>query len=203
MYRNPWFTLVIGLMVGLVLGYVFAERQTIPPAPTQAPQPGQGTEGNLPEGHPPIQGGEMAGFEDERLAQQAAELQQMLAQNPEDHRIMVALGNLYFDAERWHESRIWYERSLEFEAHDPNVITDLAVVYRSLGQPETALSILDRAIASTPAHWQAWYNKVIVLHFDLHRHEDAAEALQRLEEIAQTDPSVPDLAQLKGEVLDS
>ena len=31
MFKNPWVTLVIGLMVGLALGYVFAERQPIPP----------------------------------------------------------------------------------------------------------------------------------------------------------------------------
>ena len=31
MYRNPWLTLILGLMVGLVIGYVLAEQQPVPP----------------------------------------------------------------------------------------------------------------------------------------------------------------------------
>jgi tetratricopeptide (TPR) repeat protein len=199
-HKNPWFTLILGLMVGLVLGYVFAERQSIPPAQTMARQtaPG-GQQGGLPEGHPPVEvtGG---GEEEQRLAQQAAELQQMLAQTPGDPRLMVALGNLYFDAGRWQNARLWYERSLEIEGDDPNVVTDLAVVYRNLKQPDRALELLDRAIGTFPTHWQSWYNKVVVLHFDLHRHDEAVQALDRLRAIAATDPQVPDLSQLEAEV---
>jgi tetratricopeptide (TPR) repeat protein len=203
MHRNPWFTLVLGVMIGLVLGYLFAERQAIPPASSQARQTAQGADDGLPEGHPPIPAGSSSDVANPRVAQHAAELQQMLAQSPDDHRIMVALGNLYYDAERWQEARIWYERSLEIEAHDPDVFTDLAVVYRRLGQPETSLQFLDRAIAVNADHWQAWYNRVIVLHFDLHRHDEANGAFRRLESIARDNPAVPDLSQLKGQLHDS
>jgi tetratricopeptide (TPR) repeat protein len=203
MHRNPWFTLVLGVMIGLVLGYLFAERQTIPPASSQSRQMAQGAGDGLPAGHPPIPAGGGSDLADPQLAQRAAELQQMLAQSPNDHRIMVALGNLYFDAGRWQESRLWYERSLEIEARDPDVITDLGVVYRKLGQPETAIQLLDRAIEVKADHWQAWYNKVIVLHFDLHRHEEAVETFGRLESIARDNPAVPDLEQLRSELQDS
>jgi tetratricopeptide (TPR) repeat protein len=190
-------------MVGLVLGYVFAERQPIPPAKAMARAAAQaGQQGGLPDGHPPIEASG-DGQQDQRLAQQAAELQQMLAQTPGDPRLMVALGNLYFDAARWQNARLWYERSLEIEGGDPNVITDLAVVYRNLEQPEASLELLDRAIAITPDHWQAWYNKIVVLHFDLHRHDEAAQALARLKAIAESNSEVPDLAPLESEVLGS
>ena len=45
MQRNPWFTLVVGIIAGLVLGYLLAERQTIPPAKAMVRQPGAGPEG--------------------------------------------------------------------------------------------------------------------------------------------------------------
>ena len=32
------------------------------------------------------------------------------------------------------------------------------------------------AIAVDSGHWQAWYNKVVVYQFDLHQHDDAADA---------------------------
>ena len=39
MFKNPWFMLVIGVIVGLVVGYSLAEMQSVPPARTmQAPQ---------------------------------------------------------------------------------------------------------------------------------------------------------------------
>ena len=202
MFKNPWFTLVIGLMIGLVLGYVFAERQTVPPAKAlgaQAPAAQQG----LPDGHPPIEatGQQGGGAEAARLAQQAAELESALSQTPDDPRLMVALGNLYFDGGRWTDSRLWYERAIEAGGGDPNVMTDLAVVYRNLQQPERSLQLLDEALEMSPDHWQAVYNRVVVLHFDLHRHDEAAQAFQQLEEVAATNPEVPDLTALKTEVL--
>jgi tetratricopeptide (TPR) repeat protein len=200
MHRNPWFTLILGLMVGLVLGYVFAERQAVPSATTAARQAGAAAQSGLPEGHPPVDAG-AGGAEAQRLSQQAAELQRMLAQSPDDHRLMVALGNLYFDGGRWTEARMWYERSLELEAADPNVVTDLAVVHRNLQQPDRSLELLDQAIAMDAEHWQAYYNKVIVLQFDLHRHDEAAATLARLKEIAATNREVPDLSGLEAEVL--
>ena len=166
MHRNPWFTLIIGLMLGLVLGYVFAERQAVPPAAANPRSAGASAESGLPEGHPPVDT-DAGGAEAQRMSQQAAELQRMLAQSPDDPRLMVALGNLYFDAGRWTEARMWYERSLELDASDPNVLTDLAVAYRNLQQPDQSLDLLDQAIGLDREHWQAWYNKVIVLQFDL------------------------------------
>lgn len=96
---------------------------------------------------------------------------------------------------------MWYERSLELEAADPNVVTDLAVVHRNLQQPDRSLELLDQAIAMDAEHWQAYYNKVIVLQFDLHRHDEAAATLARLKEIAATNREVPDLSGLEAEVL--
>lgn len=196
MLQRGWFLFVIGLLIGVVLGYVLAELQTVPPPRVAAAPAGEA----LPAGHPPIPGGAGPSDADRALARQAQELQQLLAQNPDDARLMAALGNLYFDGGRWTDARTWYERAVENDRSDPNVLTDLAVVYRNLGQFDRALELLGESIAIEPDHWQAWYNRVVVLHFDLHRHDEAETALERLKEIRAGNPEVPDLTALEREV---
>jgi tetratricopeptide (TPR) repeat protein len=201
MHRNPWFTLILGLMVGVIVGYVLAERQPVPPAKAirlgLSPQvAAQGEE--LPEGHPPVDGASTA--DAQRLRQQVAEIEGLLAANPDDAGLMAAMGNLYFDASRWREAREWYEKSLQGSSGDPNVITDLAVVYRNLGEFERTIELLDQAIAIDSGHWQAWYNKVVVYQFDLHQHDDAADALKALQELKKSNSAIPDLSGLEKEV---
>lgn len=201
MHKNPWFMLVIGLMVGVVMGYVFAERQAIPPASAVVrPPAGAGAQGALPDGHPPIDATDGGAPEIQRLAAQVAQLEAELKRTPGDPRLMVALGNLYFDAGRWTEARLWYERAVEIDGGDPNVLTDLAVVYRNLKQPEKSLEILSTVQSAAPEHWQAWYNTVVVLHFDLHRHDEAKAAFERLKRLAASDSAVPDLSSLEAAV---
>jgi tetratricopeptide (TPR) repeat protein len=157
----------------------------------------------LPEGHPPVAGDGTEIARRQRLQQEAAELEALLAQSPDDPRLMVNLANLYYDAAQWANARVWYERALQTGEPDPDVITDLAVVYRNLEQPETALETLDRAIELAPEHWQAVYNRVVILHFDLHRHDEAVSSLERLKEIAAANPDVPDLSRLEQQVTGS
>jgi predicted Zn-dependent protease len=203
MHRNPWFTLIVGLMIGLALGYVLAERQPVPPSralaaarPPARPQ-GQG----MPEGHPPVQG--TAQQAADSLDQQAQRLKDMLAEKPDDPQLQTALGNLYFDAGRWAEARDAYEGAMKGRSDNPDLITDLAVAYRNLRQPERSLELLDRAVLIKPDHWQAWYNTVVVLHYDLKRHDQAVAALKRLQEIRRNGGPVPDLTGLERDVLGS
>jgi tetratricopeptide (TPR) repeat protein len=202
MYRNPWLTLVLGLMAGLVIGYVLAERQPIPPAKAIRlgldPQGAAQAEG-LPEGHPPIE--DASGADAQRLSQQVSEIEALLAADPDDAGLMAAMGNAYFDAGRWPEAREWYERALQVSPDDPNVRTDLAVVYRNLGRPQRAVELLDQAIAIDGSHWQAWYNKIVVYQFDLHEHDKAATALKTLQELKKSNSAIPDLSGLEREVL--
>jgi tetratricopeptide (TPR) repeat protein len=202
MYRNPWFTLVLGLMAGLIVGYVLAERQSVPPAKAIRlglnPQAAAQAE-ELPDGHPPVDGESGAGAQ--RLRQQVAEIEGLLAANPDDAGLLTAMGNVYFDASRWPEARDWYEKSLRVSSGDPNVITDLAVVHRNLGEHRRAIELLDQAIAINSGHWQAWYNKVVVYQFDLHEHDAAASALKTLQDLKKGNSAIPDLSGLEKEVL--
>lgn len=200
MHRNPWFTLILGLMAGLIIGYVLAERQSVPPAKAIRlglnPQAAQAEE--LPDGHPPVDAASGAGAQ--RLRQQVAEVEGLLAANPDDAGLLAAMGNIYFDASRWSEARDWYEKSLQVSSGDPNLLTDLAVVHRNLGEHQRAIELLDQAIAINSGHWQAWYNKVVVYQFDLHEHDAAADALKTLQELKKGNSAIPDLSGLEKEV---
>ena len=200
MFRNPWFMLILGLMVGLVFGYVFAERQPVPPAKALRAgiNPAQGGNEALPEGHPPVEGQSAAASQ--QLRQQVSEIEGLLTTNPDDPKLMAAMGNVYFDASLWNEARAWYERSLAIAPDDVDVRTDLAVAYRSLEQPQRTVELLDQVISASPEHWQAWYNKVVVYQFDLHQHDAAAEALRQLQELKKSNSAIPDLTALEREV---
>jgi tetratricopeptide (TPR) repeat protein len=198
MIRNPWFTLILGLMVGIAVGYILGERQAVPPAPSLPPAT-QG--GALPDGHPPVD--EAAQAANQRLQQQVSEIQGLLNTSPDDPGLMAAMGNAFFDAQQWEDARVWYERSLQAAPGDPNVLTDLAVVYRNLKESERAVQLLDEVLAGHPEHWQALYNKVVILQFDLHQHDEAGAALRSLQELKKSNPSIPDLSGLEKEVLGS
>lgn len=199
MNRNFVFGAIVGLFLGMVIGYILAERQSVPPASAVGPAAVQGNDG-LPEGHPPIPGSSLTGEQERALVEQASQLQLMLEQRPDDVQLMVSLGNLYFDAARWPDSRDWYEKALDADDQNPNVLTDYAVVLRNLNRQDDALSRLDQALAINPDHWQARYNKVIVLHFDLHRHDEARSEFAKLVELRKTNSNIPDLSPLRAEL---
>jgi tetratricopeptide (TPR) repeat protein len=195
-------------MVGLAMGYIFAEQQPIPPGKAMRLSAPPAQAEGLPEGHPPLDSGG-AGSQTQVFQQQISELSGLLAQSPSDAGLMVAMGDAYFELaratsnpEQWRESKSWYEKAMaQGRAEDPNVLTDLAVVLRNLGDFDQSVELLDRAVSVEPQHWQAWFNLVIIKNFDLHDHDGARDAFIRLKAIADVNPQVPDLTQIEAEVM--
>ena len=198
MLKSPVFTLVVGLMVGLALGYVLAERESIPPA---AERPAV-SQSNLPPGHPPVDqsGTQSPATDDSELARDSASLRAMLQKNPNDAKVLASLGNLYYDNKRWPEAKDWYQRALKAAPNDADVMTDMAVVERNLGSHEQALKTLDHVLQIDPNHWQALYNKAIILNYDLHEHQEAAAVVDQLEKMRAGNPAIPDLSSLKADI---
>lgn len=192
-----FFYIFVGAIVGLAVGYVLAERfQTVPPARAMAAMAGQEA---MPPGHPPIGEG-AAPAADQEFLDQVRALQSMLVDDPKNFDVLAGLGNVYFDHSRWPEAETWYRKALEVRPDDVNVLTDLAVTLRNQGRGEEALAMLDRVLKMDPGHWQALYNRIVVLNFDLHRHDEALTALEQLKAMRKDNPQIPDLTALEREI---
>jgi tetratricopeptide (TPR) repeat protein len=116
---------------------------------------------------------------------------------------LIALGNQHLDEARGEagdisaesaEQRFMiavgaYERALELEPGDANIITDLGIAYRGLGDPKMAVEKFREAAAADPDHVQSRFNAGLVLEADLEDMTGAAEAWKDYLEVAPKDDS--------------
>ncbi len=117
---------------------------------------------------------------------QVTTLRADIQRDPNSAQPRVALGNLYFDAERYDEAAKWYEDALRLDPRDINASTDLGVSYYNLNQPDKALQQFDRSLSIDPKHAKTLLNQGIVRAFGKQDLEGAAAAWQKVIEIAPT-----------------
>ena len=83
-------------------------------------------------------------------------LLKVAAADPTSPSPRAALGNLYFDAERYKDATQWYEAALKLDPNNADVSTDLGVGYYYLNQPDRALAQFDQLPADrSEAHQDA------------------------------------------------
>jgi cytochrome c-type biogenesis protein CcmH/NrfG len=105
-------------------------------------------------------------------------------QNPNDADTRIQLGNMYFDAGRYDEASAWYEQALKLRPKDANVSTDLGISYYYRNDPDRALAQFDRSLAIDPRHAKTLLNIGIVRAFGKQDMKGAAEAWQKILEVA-------------------
>jgi len=76
-------------------------------------------------------------------------LEKETAQHPQNVEAWIQLGNTYFDTNRSKKAIMAYQKALELGSKNPNVWTDLGVMFRRNGEPLKALEAFDRA--ATPS----------------------------------------------------
>lgn len=199
MTRDNGLFIVIGILIGFIAGYlmheVMAARQPARLVHGEAGAVAPGTPGGQPgapgpRGTPPSQ-------QAQQTRQEIESLEQYLATNPDDAEATLQLANLSFDLRNWTRCAEMYRRYLELRPGDPDVLSDLGVCYREMGEAERALEVFDRAQEIEPDHWQSRFNEVVVLAFD-RRDFDAAERV--LDELRAIQPGNPDVEALAEEV---
>ena len=129
--------------------------------------------------------------------EQVQRLRQYVEENPTDSGALRLLANLNYDIQNWSRAAELYERFLTMEPGDHDVMTDLGISYRNLERPGQALDQFRRVYAEDPENWQARYNEILVLAFDL---EDYAAADAVLEDLERLQPENPDVGKLAEEV---
>ena len=111
---------------------------------------------------------------------------------------LLERANRLYDESRWAEARDAYLQHLKANPDDPGARSDLGVCYRELGGPKKALKEFDRVLAAHPEHWQALYNKIVVLGFHLDRKPEAVALLPELQKLRPDDEAVERLAAALG-----
>lgn len=172
------FALLSGLYGGYLIGSINADRMDIPRQNQAAAQPKD------PAGDPEFK-----------------RLQQAVNANPQDPEAWNHLGHWYFDNAMPRDAIKAYESSLILKPNDPNVITNMGVMYRDLHDHDKALELFRQAAKMDENHLQSRFNQGIVLFFDLNRKDDGIKAWSALLEKA-PDYRAPDGTRLADMVND-
>lgn len=185
----------LGLLLGFAAAYLYLERggRGGVAAPADPHAGLQGFQAGATRDLPGSGGGAPSISMNPALRQRIAELEAALTKDPQNADLLVQLGNTAYDTEDWRLAVDAYERSLKVRGDDPNVLTDLGVSYRSLGDFDRALAMFDRALKVAPGHWQAAFNKVVVLGIDKGETARAKELLSRLKASGQQLPALDQL----------
>ncbi|HUU44670.1 MAG TPA: tetratricopeptide repeat protein [Acidobacteriota bacterium] len=131
------------------------------------------------------------------LMNQIAHVREMIGDDTTDFPALASLGNLYFDANMYEEAIVWYKKALRIQPDDLSVLTDMAIMYRSLHKHDTAVVILRNVVALDSTWQQAWFNLGVIYGFDLKEYEAAIEAWTRYLAL---DPNTEYAAQVRQEI---
>ena len=160
-----------GTFFGLLVGWIIGSQQGQPAAPsTPAATQAAASPG----------GATAPSFD----AARAADLERQASSRPKDAAVRAALGNVYFDGERYDQAATWYEASLKLNPSDVDVSTDLAVAYYYTQQADRALAQLDHSLKLDPSHLKTLLNQGIIRAFGKQDLTGAAESWQRVVAIA-------------------
>ena len=129
--------------------------------------------------------------------EQVQRLRAYVEENPDDIDATRQLANMNYDISNWQRAAELYERLLSRSPNDVDAKTDLGACYRNLGRFDDALRLFREVRTQQPEHWQARFNEVLVLAFDL---GDLEAAGPPLEELQSLQPDNPDVTRLVAEV---
>ena len=126
-----------------------------------------------------------------------ASLRQAIDKDPENPKLLAALGNLYYDREDWDRAIAVYEKARRKAPKDPNLLSDLGSAYRSRGEFKLAESFFNKAREADPDHWQSLVNLTLLAANDT---RDAAAAKRHLEELKRRFPGIPNLERIEKQI---
>ena len=165
--QNVILITAVALLFGFVLGATVAILKTSREA-NRVDFPGEVGEKNS-----------VSHEEDIRLAKS------VLEKDPRNLEALIALGNAYFDTDRYQEAINAYSRALAVDPKNPDVRTDMGIMYRRLGQFDKALEAFRQAAQDQPMHANSRFNIGIVLKYDK---KDLKGAIQAWEEFLKLKP---------------
>ncbi len=151
-------------------------------------QQAQADQGQLPEGHPPV--------DETALKSRIAEQQEILKKDPENQEATVALANLNFDLKNYQEAIRFYEKALQRDSSNISLITDLGSSHMWMGNYDKAVELYNKSLSIDPKHMQTLMNMGIVKM----SMGDRAAAAEMWEKVLTYYPNHPEADMLKQAV---
>lgn len=177
MKKESILLVVIALIVGLLGGYLIFSISTA--GKTGSPMQQPATAG---------------GMTPADYAARIAEAEKVVAQDPKNLNAWISLGNDYFDTEQAQKSINAYDKALEIQPDNPNVLTDQGVMFRKVGRFDKAAANFEKSYKLDPKHLQSLFNLGIVYSVDLKQPEKAKAVWIKY---LQIDPNSPNAAQIR------
>jgi len=175
---------MVGMLFGILIGWIIGSQHAGPPTPT-AP-PASASSGSSASGR--------ATSAPALDVQRASELERTANSQPSNTAVRVELANVYFDAERFDLAVPWYEAALKLDPKNPDASTDLGVCYYYLNQADRALAQFDHSLSIDPKHIKTLLDQGIVRAFGK---KDFAGAIDAWQKVIALSPSSTEAQQAK------
>jgi len=120
-----------------------------------------------------------------------------LERDPENPKLLTALGNAHYDREEWDLAIEAYEKARREAPADANLLSDLGAAYRNRGEFGRAVHFFERARESDAEHWQSLLNLTLVHAFDT---GDTEAAERCLDELKRRYPDIPRLDRIAEKI---
>ncbi|MFZ1702241.1 MAG: tetratricopeptide repeat protein [Pyrinomonadaceae bacterium] len=217
---------VIGLMVGLIIGFMFANsvnQTSAGPAGTSS----LAVNSNMPPGHPDIGSAGTGAMQPEITAAiekakgspndadaqaKAGQLYYQIGRydeavgflekanklRPDDNEIMADLANANFDADNYEAAEKWYVAALAKKEDDVNLRTDLGLtfVFRQPPDYDRAIAEFRKSLATDPSHIQTLQNMTVAYT----RKGDESGAKATLAKLEAVDPANAAISRLREDL---
>lgn len=115
-------------------------------------------------------------------------LEDLASREPSNRNAWVQLGHTYFDADQPVKAIEAYDKALQLDANDPDVLTDQGVMFRKLGWYDRAIDNFTKASIFNPNHQQSLFNLGVVYRYDLQDFPRAQEAWRKFLQVSPTGP---------------
>jgi len=178
---------VVGIVIGLIMGFFASQIFLTPPPRVGELQPLNSAQDSsqLPEEHPPAE-----------VMEKLTELQDWAQTHPQDSQVRISLGNTYYDMGRFDGALNWYEQALQLEPDNVDVRTDLGTAYLYTGNPIKAVEHYKNSLEMDPDHIQTLQN-ISVAYLSTGNY---SEAIGHLEKLLQSHPDYPQRKEIEQQI---
>ena len=117
-----------------------------------------------------------------QVDQRIETLKSQLFDSPDNFELLSALGDAYFESQRYVEAIKVYEKALKIDPKSADSLNDLALSQFYTGKGEAAAVSANKAVEVDPAYKHGWLTKGFIL-MTLGRLDEAAVSLEKVKEL--------------------